>query len=202
MMKKQVLIALLLILLLAACGKEERSLAPLEVVVAVTDTAVAPTPTATPLPSTTHTPIPTVSPTSAPLPTDTATATAAPTETATLSPTAVPNIPIPTETAVPLPEIWTAIGTPMPVVQTVLSPENITQIREIGRWGKGRVFDAVYSPDRQQVAVATALGVYIYEGSTRKSYQEKRYKIAIAREKKSTPTRNGRGAERHKTSNC
>lgn len=54
----------------------------------------------------------------------------------------------------------------MPPVQAVLSPENITQIQEIGRWGKGMVIDAVYSPDRTQLAVATVLGVYVYDAET------------------------------------
>lgn len=54
----------------------------------------------------------------------------------------------------------------MPQVQAVLSPENITQIQEIGRWGKGNIIEAVYSPDRTQLVVGTALGVYVYESET------------------------------------
>ena len=45
-------------------------------------------------------------------------------------------------------------------------PENITQIEEIGRWGKGYVLNAVYTPDGSQLVVATPLGVYVYDAET------------------------------------
>jgi hypothetical protein len=150
MMKKQWL-TLSLVFLLLACSKVQSTPVPIEVV-RVTDTAVPPTATATPLPTAARTAIPTNTPSP--------TATPVPTETPTPSPTAVPDTPIPTETPTYAP------GTPVPIIETVLLPENITQIEEIGRWGKGYVLDAVYSPDGTQLIVATPIGVYVYNAQT------------------------------------
>lgn len=66
----------------------------------------------------------------------------------------------------PTAAIWTGIETAMPVSQAAISPENAALIQEVGRWGKGIVIDAIYSPDGKQIAVATPLGVYFYDAET------------------------------------
>lgn len=88
------------------------------------------------------------------------------TPTGTATPTAIVVMGGPLVTGVATAEIWTGIGTPMVVPQAVISPENVGEVTLLGRWGKGRVVDAVYSPDGQQLAVATPLGVYLYEAAT------------------------------------
>ena len=62
--------------------------------------------------------------------------------------------------------LWTGIGTPMPVAQAVISPDNAAQIQELGRWGKGSIKNAHYSSDGKQLIVATAFGVYFYDAET------------------------------------
>lgn len=91
------------------------------------------------------------------------TPTAIPTQTATQT-SMLLSTPV-APAAVPSP-IWTTLETPLPPVHTVLSPENVTQIQELGRWGDGTIIDAVYSPEGTQLAVATALGVYLYDAET------------------------------------
>ena len=54
----------------------------------------------------------------------------------------------------------------MPLIQAVLSLNNITDIQEVGRWGKGTIIDALYSPNGTELIVATALGVYVYDAET------------------------------------
>ena len=121
-----------------------------EEVIEVTETAVFPTPIAE---------IPEPTDTVDSTPTASSTATAVPTQPPTTVPTPITPASIP-------PAIWTTIGTLMPPVQAILSPENITHIQEVGRWGKGKVLDAKYSPDGTELAVATALGVYVYDAET------------------------------------
>jgi hypothetical protein len=144
----------MLCLLVACMNTIEPTITPENSIFVEVETAVSPT---NPIVVSPPTQIPTQEPTASPttLPTDEPTPTLFPTIT-----------PTPISPAVVLPSIWTAIGTPMPPVQAVLSPENIDQIQEVGRWGKGKVIDAKYSPDGTQLAVATALGVYVYDTET------------------------------------
>ena len=145
MIKKQ-LFTLSLILLLVACGKEERPLASLLEVVTVTNTAVPPPPTVTPLPTTTHTPIPTATPTTTPQ--STAAATDGPMETVTSAPT-VP--------------IWVAAGTAVPQPRAVIAPDNAAQVTELARWGRGVINDVAYSGDGRWLAVTTFRGIYSHD---------------------------------------
>lgn len=89
-----------------------------------------------------------------------------PTPVPTASPTAIVVVVESPVTAGATAEIWTGIGTPMAAVQGVISPENVGQLTLFGRWGKGEITDAVYSADGRQLAVATALGVYIYDAAS------------------------------------
>jgi WD40 repeat protein len=56
----------------------------------------------------------------------------------------------------------------------MLSADNLDGILELARWGKGVIADAVYSPDGTLLAVASTLGVSIYQADTleEKSYFE------------------------------
>jgi hypothetical protein len=44
-------------------------------------------------------------------------------------------------------------GTPVPVPAAAIAPENVDQIRELARWGKGTINGIAYSPDGQTLAV-------------------------------------------------
>lgn len=94
------------------------------------------------------------------------TATLAP-PTATLSPTFT-STPEPTftPTATPTPRLPVSLGTQMPAPGLAISAENLDQMVELARWGKGVITDAVYSPDGEFIAVATTLGVSIYQADT------------------------------------
>lgn len=103
-----------------------------------------------------------------PAPTDTAegttvaTRTPRPTATTIAGPT-TPPLPTPGE---PLPVSWSGIGTPVPPASEPITPENVSGLVEVGRWGKGRIMDAAYSPDGGRLFVLTEQGLYLYETAT------------------------------------
>ncbi len=45
----------------------------------------------------------------------------------------------------------------------VISPENAGRVIQLARWGKGRVNEVAYSPDGRLLAVASSLGIYLYD---------------------------------------
>ena len=93
------------------------------------------------------TPIPVVTFTRSPSDTPSPTATSLSTNTPTVTPT--PRLPV-------------GAGTPLPDPDAIISTENIDQVIELARWGKGVITDAVYSPDGKLIAIASTLGVSIY----------------------------------------
>jgi WD40 repeat protein len=132
--KKLLLAFLLLTLLLSACS----------------------TPTSPPM----YTPRPSGTPTDTPAPTATATATITLTPTITPTRTATPTItptPTPTPTLIPA-----GIGTPLPLGNDQIIETTLSRMRVLSQWGRGRVEGLAWSPDAQRVAVATPLGVYLY----------------------------------------
>ncbi|MBK8431242.1 MAG: hypothetical protein IPL28_08110 [Chloroflexi bacterium] len=82
-------------------------------------------------------------------------------------------MPAPAETLAP--DVWAGIGTPMPPNSAVISPENITQIAQLGHWGKGRILTAAYTPDGAQLIALTAEGVYWYDAATAEQTAVQRY---------------------------
>lgn len=87
----------------------------------------------------------------------TATFTPAPTSTSTLTPT---------PTVTPTPRLPVAPETQMPIPGQTISADNLDEVVELARWGKGVITDAVYSSDGKLIAVATTLGVSIYQADT------------------------------------
>ncbi|MGC8947394.1 MAG: WD40 repeat domain-containing protein, partial [Anaerolineae bacterium] len=57
-------------------------------------------------------------------------------------------------------------GTPYPQPAAALSPENAGQVAQLARWGKGTVNQVAFSPDGRLLAVASSLGVYLYDAET------------------------------------
>lgn len=84
------------------------------------------------------------------------TATVPPTFTSTPEPTFTP-------TTTPTPRLPVLPGTQIPTSDSTISADNIDQIVELARWGKGVITDAEYSPDGESIAVASTLGVSIYQ---------------------------------------
>ncbi len=109
-------------------------------------------------PTPTSTYRPTLSPTAALVPTPTSTPTATPVPTLTSTPTAT-SVPTPT----PRP-VFASTPVPHPVV--ALSPRNAREVVQLARWGKGTVNEVAWSPNQQLLAVASSLGVYLYDAKT------------------------------------
>ncbi len=84
-------------------------------------------------------------------------------QTATFTSTPEPTF---TPTATPTPRLPVSLGTQMPAPGLALSADNLDQVVELARWGKGVITDAIYSPDGKFIAVATTLGVSIHQADT------------------------------------
>jgi WD40 repeat protein len=69
--------------------------------------------------------------------------------------------PAPTPTPEPV-----LAGTPVPQPLAVISPENADQVVQLARWGRGTANGVAFSPDGRLLAVASSLGVYLYDAET------------------------------------
>jgi WD40 repeat protein/serine/threonine protein kinase len=58
------------------------------------------------------------------------------------------------------------IGTPVPQPLAILSPERVSDIVQLARWGKGTINALAYSSDGAYLAAATSLGIYLYDAKT------------------------------------
>lgn len=57
-------------------------------------------------------------------------------------------------------------GTPLPRPVAAISPENANRVMQLARWGKGTAYGVTYSPDGRLLAVASSLGIYLYDAET------------------------------------
>ena len=135
---------------LSGVGRRLVLLAVVFTVTAVLSACGGPTTTPTPTPWISNTPVLRV----------TATLTATPLPTFTPTPSATPTL---TSTAT-LPPV--TVGTPGPAQREALVESNLSRLRELARWGRGRVDALAWSPDGSRLAVATPLGVYLYDALT------------------------------------
>jgi len=55
---------------------------------------------------------------------------------------------------------------PVPRPAGPITPQNASQVVELGRWGKGPVVDLAWSPDGRLIAVASPLGIYFYDSQS------------------------------------
>jgi WD40 repeat protein len=85
----------------------------------------------------------------------TATATAPSSVSSTPTPAATPSIRYPV-----------LQGTPIPQPINVIIPENVLDIIQIARWGRGIQFQMAWSPNSALLAMATSTGVYFYDPNT------------------------------------
>ena len=146
----------LLLILVVACN---HSLQPPSIGQQIAEnTAVPPTTT----PSSTLTITPSPSPTATLPPTATPTNTHTPTVTWTPTPTWTP-----TSTPTPTPALPSLAGTPVVAISQPFEVNNVTQIRELARWGNGAVKKVMWSPDGHHLAIVTEIDIYIYDGELR-----------------------------------
>jgi WD40 repeat protein len=54
------------------------------------------------------------------------------------------------------------VGTAIADRSAVIGPENIENLREVARWGRGDILDVAYAPDGQSFYVGSAYGVAVY----------------------------------------
>ncbi|MBL7163913.1 MAG: protein kinase, partial [Anaerolineales bacterium] len=66
-------------------------------------------------------------------------------------------------TATPLPVL---AGTAIPWPQRAISDENAASFAQLARWGKGSINQVVWSPNQDLLAVASSIGIYIYDSTT------------------------------------
>ena len=78
-----------------------------------------------------------------------------PTETETPAPTTTPKIPV-------------SVGTSLPAPSTVLSTDNVDQIVELAKWGRGVIAGLAYSPDGKTIALASTSGIVLVDADTLK----------------------------------
>ena len=90
------------------------------------------------------------------------------TESATETKAAQPLIPptsptTPTPPPAPGPALPVLAGTPAPQPKEPITPENVDQLVELARWGKGRVTNIKYSLDGRYLAIGTTTGIWLYD---------------------------------------
>ncbi len=71
-----------------------------------------------------------------------------------------------TATAQAAPILPVLAGTPLPMPVAAISPQNADRVVQLARWGKGCIIEVAYSPDGKLLAVASSLGVYLYDAAT------------------------------------
>jgi WD40 repeat protein len=81
-------------------------------------------------------------------------------QTNTALPTATRKAP-PTRTVTPRP--LAGVDRPLPEFLPAIEPENAAKVQEIGRWGRGSLSQAVFSPDGRWLLLQSTAGLTIYE---------------------------------------
>ncbi len=86
--------------------------------------------------------------------------------------TAFAGGPTPTATpaASPTPTITPALpvlmGTPMPLPNEPITPDNLDRLQQLAMWGRGAAKHAAFSPDGQTLAIGTTAGVWLHDAKT------------------------------------
>jgi hypothetical protein len=101
------------------------------------------------------------------------------TETATPPGTATPtpetprathtSAPPPTATHIPpppTPKLPVLAGTPVPLPEEPISPDNVDRLAELAIWGRGEVREVAYSPDGAILAIGTTTGIWLHDAET------------------------------------
>jgi len=67
---------------------------------------------------------------------------------------------------VPTPSSTSLPTTTATLLLPVISPSEVVELTQLARWGKGIVNEVVWSPDGKTFAVASSLGIYLYDTQT------------------------------------
>lgn len=97
--------------------------------------------------------------------THTSTSTPARFITATPKPTKVRPTPIASTISYP-PGVPS--GVPVPQPAEAISPENVTRVTELARWGKGTISNVAYSEDGKTLSVTSSVGTYFHDARSLK----------------------------------
>jgi WD40 repeat protein len=106
---------------------------------------------------------------SQPVPTDTGSVLPTPTASPTPLPTvtsAPTNTPTPIPANAPISGPPYLAGTPIPSGRSLIQTGNVGQMVQLAQWGKGTVNQVAYSPDGKLFAVASSIGIYLYNPGT------------------------------------
>jgi WD40 repeat protein len=57
-------------------------------------------------------------------------------------------------------------GTPVPIPNEPITPENVDQIQELAIWGKGQIKEVMYSPDGRLLVIGSSDGMWFYDAKT------------------------------------
>jgi WD40 repeat protein len=60
---------------------------------------------------------------------------------------------------------YAGIGTPFPQSDQIIAPENLGDLKQVARWGRGKVQCVAYSPNGKWIAVGTTIGIGIYDAT-------------------------------------
>ncbi|MBN1221083.1 MAG: hypothetical protein JXM69_19330 [Anaerolineae bacterium] len=94
------------------------------------------------------------------------------------SPSAAPSdTPVPTKTPSPNPTAIPAltlgeiegpvlVGTPVPMPNEPITPENVDRLQELAVWGKGQVKQIAHSADGKFLVVGSTSGIWLYDAKT------------------------------------
>jgi WD40 repeat protein len=81
------------------------------------------------------------------------------------APTPLPST-TPVPISIPAPELPVLAGTPVPLPQEPITPENAAEVVELAIWGKGQIREIAFSPNGQLLVVGTAAGLWVYDAET------------------------------------
>ena len=70
-----------------------------------------------------------------------------------------------------LPSTEPIISTPVPQPAAIISASNVQQVTQLARWGKGPISQVVWSPDGNQLVVASTVGIHFYDAQTLQQVQ-------------------------------
>lgn len=74
--------------------------------------------------------------------------------------------PTPTPVLTPTLTLPVLMGTPVPLPNEPITPDNVDQLQQLVMWGKGQVKQITYSPDGQLLAVGTSRGIWLHDAKT------------------------------------
>jgi WD40 repeat protein len=78
--------------------------------------------------------------------------------------TPFPTQALPTATVTPPPSVLA--GTPISLPQTAITIDNLSHLSPLAHWSKGNIVQIEVNPDGSLLAVATPLGIYLYDSET------------------------------------